>query len=95
MSENREHLLYKKQTVLEKAGAEIVAKAYQYAEGYVKYLDAAKTEREAVAEGIKLAEAAGYRPYQFGDALKSASVRRISITVSVSPPLTSILPDLI
>ena len=71
MSENREHLLYKKQTVLEKAGAEIVAKAYQYAEGYVKYLDAAKTEREAVAEGIKLAEAAGYRPYQFGDALKS------------------------
>lgn len=71
MSENREHLLYKKQTVFEKAGEEIIKQAYDYAEGYVRYLDAAKTEREAVTEGIKIAEAAGYRPYELGDALKA------------------------
>ena len=60
------NLTYEKKTVYEKAGAEIVEKAYDYARGYVKFLDAAKTEREAVAESIKLAEAAGYRPYSFG-----------------------------
>ena len=33
----------------------------------MKFLDSAKTEREAVVLGIKMAEAAGYRPYRFGD----------------------------
>lgn len=70
MSETREHLLYKKQTVFEKAGKEVVTAAYEYAKGYVRFLDAAKTEREAVTEGIRMAEEAGYRPYTFGDALK-------------------------
>ena len=60
------NLTYEKKTVYEKAGAEIVEKAYEYAKGYVKFLDASKTEREAVAEGVKMAEAAGYRPYSFG-----------------------------
>ncbi len=64
-------LIYEKKTVYEKAGKEVVEAAYEYAKGYVKFLDAAKTEREAVTEGVKLAEAAGYRPYQFGDALRA------------------------
>ncbi|MBQ9784016.1 MAG: aminopeptidase [Clostridia bacterium] len=63
--------VYEKKTVYEKAGAEVVAAAYEYAKDYVKYLDAAKTEREAVAESIKIAEAAGYRPYNFGDPMKA------------------------
>ena len=58
---------YEKKTVFEAAGEEIVRKAYDYATGYVKFLDSAKTEREAVVLGIKMAEAAGYRPYRFGD----------------------------
>ncbi len=65
------HLTYEKKTVYEKAGKEVVEAAYEYAKGYVKFLDAAKTEREAVAEGVKLAEAAGYRPYQFGAPMKA------------------------
>ena len=40
--------------------------AYAYAAEYVKYLDASKTEREAVNETIKMAEANGYKPYTFG-----------------------------
>lgn len=69
MSKNTANLAYEKKTVYEKAGKEIVKKAYDYAKGYVRFLDAAKTEREAVTEGKKMAEAAGYRPYEFGDAL--------------------------
>ena len=59
--------VYEKKTVFEAAGEEIVRKAYDYATGYMKFLDGAKTEREAVVLGIKMAEAAGYRPYRFGD----------------------------
>ncbi|MBQ8416425.1 MAG: aminopeptidase [Clostridia bacterium] len=70
MSENKQ-LKYEKKTVYEKAGAKIVASAYEYAKDYVKFLDAAKTEREAVTECVRMAEAAGYRPYQFGDPLKA------------------------
>ena len=68
---NRKHLVYEKKTVYEKAGDKVVAEAYEYAKGYVKFLDAAKTEREAVKEGVKMAEAAGYRPYTFGDPMKA------------------------
>ena len=64
-------LTYEKKTVYEKAGAEIVAAAYEYAKGYVAFLDASKTERETVDEGVKLAEAAGYRPYTFGMQMKA------------------------
>ncbi len=63
--------VYEKQTVYEKAGEKIVAQAYEYAKSYVKFLDAAKTEREAVTECVKMAEAAGFLPYTFGMALKA------------------------
>ncbi len=71
MSEVKNNLTYEKKTVYEKAGAEVVAQAYEYAKGYMAFLDAAKTEREAVAESVRMAEAAGYRPYRFGDAMKA------------------------
>ena len=64
-------LTYEKKSVYEKAGAEVTASAYEYAKGYVQFLDASKTEREAVNEGVKLAEAAGYRPYTFGMPMKA------------------------
>ncbi|MBO5294038.1 MAG: aminopeptidase [Clostridia bacterium] len=67
----KKQLTYEKKTVYEKAGEEIVAKAYEYAKDYVKFLDAAKTEREAVNESVKMAEAAGYRPYSFGMPMKA------------------------
>ena len=71
MSETNNNLVYEKKTVYEKAGAEVVAQAYDYAKGYMVFLDAAKTEREAVTESIRMAEAAGYRPYHFGDTMKA------------------------
>ena len=68
MSENK-NLRYEKKTVYELAGAKVVEEAYEYAKNYVKFLDASKTEREAVTEGVRLAEAAGYRAWNFGDAI--------------------------
>ena len=68
MSENQ-NLRYEKKTVYELAGATVVDEAYEYAKNYVKFLDAAKTEREAVVESVRIAEAAGYRAWNFGDAI--------------------------
>ena len=72
MSEKKQdQLVYEKKTVYEKAGAEVVAKAQEYAKGYVQFLDGAKTEREAVALGVEMAEKAGYRAYSFGMPMKA------------------------
>ena len=68
MSESK-NLRYEKKTVYELAGAKIVEEAYEYAKNYVKFLDASKTEREAVVESVRIAEAAGYRAWNFGDAI--------------------------
>ncbi|MBO5269702.1 MAG: aminopeptidase, partial [Clostridia bacterium] len=62
-------LTYKNKTVYEAAPADEVAKAFAFAEPYKKYLDDAKTEREAVTAAIKIAEAEGFVPYALGDAL--------------------------
>ncbi len=61
----------KHESAYSKLGTEGTEKAYEYAKGYVKFIDAAKTEREAVAEAVRLAEANGYKSYEFGDAVKA------------------------
>lgn len=60
---------YTKETVYARRSADQINAAYDYCEGYMKYLDAAKTEREAVCAAIALAEAQGFVPYEFGDAI--------------------------
>ena len=67
--EQIKNLTYEKKTVYEKAGAEVVARAFEYAESYKKYLDLGKTERECVTESIKMAEKCGFTEYKFGDKL--------------------------
>jgi len=66
-----ENLTYKKETVYKRCDKSITDAAYAYAEGYKAFLDAAKTERESVTEGIRMAEAQGFRPYTFGDPIKA------------------------
>ncbi len=66
-----EQLLYRKKSVYEKADEKTVTAAYDYAKGYAAYLDAAKTEREAVATSIKMAEEKGFKPYVMGTPLKA------------------------
>jgi len=64
------NLAYEKKTVYAKAGDKIVKEAFEYSEDYKKYLDAAKTEREAVKASIALAEAKGFSEYKLGDMVK-------------------------
>lgn len=67
----KDEMFYTRKQCFKDASEEQVKEAYAYAEGYKRYMDAAKTEREAVTEGIAMAEAKGYIPYQFGDALEA------------------------
>ena len=67
MAESKKDLLcYKKTNFYEVATPEQIDAAYEYAKDYMKYLDASKTEREAVSTSIAMAEAQGYVPYTFG-----------------------------
>lgn len=63
-------LLYKKETVYKKLGKETVDAAFAYAEGYKAFLDAAKTEREAVKVAIDMLSAKGFTEYMLGDSVK-------------------------
>lgn len=93
MSENmnkneRERLFYKQKNVSDIIGEEEFAAAIEYGERYKTYLKNAKTEREAVAECIKLAEAKGFKSLVPGMPLKSGdkvykSVRSKAIMLAV------------
>ena len=60
-------LLYTKETVYEQLGKETTEAAFAYAEGYKSFLDAAKTEREAVKVSIEMLAAKGFKEYTLGD----------------------------
>ncbi len=64
-SELRE-LLLKKNDSKAKTDAKTLAAAQELCEDYKAFLDAAKTEREAVIETIKRAEAQGFVPFERG-----------------------------
>ena len=63
----KENLFYSKKNVFSTGDVDA---AYEYAKNYMRFLDAAKTERESVAEGIKMAQAGGFREYRLGDNIK-------------------------
>lgn len=64
----KEKLFYSKKNVFEHSAADADA-AYEYAKNYMRFLDAAKTERESVVESIKIAEAAGFKAYELGNSI--------------------------
>ena len=59
-------LTYERKNVLKEIGIKEKEAVFAYAEGYKKFLDNGKTEREAVAEAIVMAEKAGYKEYVLG-----------------------------
>lgn len=65
-----EMLSYKKKNVFEEASAEKIKAIYDYCDGYMTFLDKAKTEREAVEYSIALAKKCGYTEYRLGDKVK-------------------------
>ena len=63
-------LKYEKKTVYEKTDKKNIKAAFDYAEGYKAFLNAAKTEREAVKVAIDMLTPYGFREYSFGDEIK-------------------------
>ena len=62
----KEKLFYRPKNGYDQIDAEQTGEIFAYAEGYKRFLDAARTEREAVKEAIRMAEDAGFVPYTFG-----------------------------
>ncbi len=63
--EIKDKLLAKPQNAWEIMNTAETEKARRYGDAYAAFLNAAKTEREAVKIGAAMAEAAGYRPFTF------------------------------
>ena len=57
----RESLFYEQKNGYDLIDAEETKLVYAYCEGYKRFMDAARTEREAVKVGIALAEEQGFR----------------------------------
>ena len=66
VKELREKLFYERKNGLLKVDDDTLSKMQEYCEGYKTYLDNAKTEREAVAAAIRLAEEKGFVPFVIG-----------------------------
>ncbi len=64
-------LAYKRTNVYEKADEKLMKAIFDYAEGYRKFIDEGKTEREACAYVLSAAKEKGYKPFKFGDKLKA------------------------
>lgn len=62
-----EKLSYSKKNIYECASSDKVKEIFNYAKGYMNYLDNSKTEREATVASIKILEDAGFSEYKFGD----------------------------
>ncbi len=66
----KNELSYKRKNVYSSVSEDEIAKINEYAKGYCEFLDAAKTEREAVKKAIEMVSAYGFEPYNFGDKLE-------------------------
>ncbi len=67
----KEQLFYKPAVASETLEKTVIEQADAYCAGYAAYLDASKTEREAVTEGVRLAEEKGFVPFDPDKPLKS------------------------
>ena len=62
----REQLAYNPKHGGLKLTEDQLRRAYEFCDDYKEFLDNAKTEREAVAESVRLAEIAGFVPFEKG-----------------------------
>ena len=70
-----EELSYTRKSSYETMSEEEKAEVFAYAKEYMAFLNAAKTEREAVNEGIQLAKENGFTPFRFGEKLEAGDRR--------------------
>lgn len=70
-SELMEKLCYKPKNATKEFSVEKKEKAFLFAEGYKAYLNAAKTEREAVRVGLEFAKERGFEAFEYGKKYKT------------------------
>ncbi len=68
-------LKYTRKNVYKEADGKELEKIYSFAEGYKKFLDSSKTERDAAVTAKKLAEEQGFKPFSFSEKLKAGDKR--------------------
>ncbi len=92
----KDELFYKQKNIYETAGEDVARAINSFAEGYKRYITASKTERLAVTEAVRLAEARGFKPYTYGSTPKAGDriyyVNRgkaLTLAVIGSEPLSS------
>ena len=71
IKELKEKLFLNRKNGLSVASEETVNSAYAYADGYKKFLDNAKTEREAAKIAVLMAEKKGFVPFEIGKEYKA------------------------
>lgn len=71
IKELKEKLLYTRKNGRLKSDAKTLELADDYSKGYKKFLDNAKTEREAVKTAIEMAEKKGFKPFEIGKQYKA------------------------
>ena len=68
--ELKQQLFYTKKNGILKSDEKTINEAIEYVEGYKKYLNSSKTEREAVENSVLLAEENGFVPFEIGKKYK-------------------------
>ena len=62
----KDKLFYTKDNATKRMSDEELDKAYDFCEGYKRFLDSSKTEREAVRSAVSILEANGFKPLEYG-----------------------------
>ena len=71
-------LSYVKKPLFESLDEDGVKKVFDYSEGYKQFLDASKTERDAVKTTIAIAQKHGFTEYKLGDKLSVGDKRYLN-----------------
>ena len=72
-SERKKKLFYQQKNGYDLIDEKEIGLSEAYCRDYMSFLNSARTEREAVALGIELAEAKGFVPYKTGMTRRSIS----------------------
>ena len=83
-----EKLLYTPAYAADKS-ADVKKAAADFAEGYRKFLDNGKTEREVAAESEQMLKDAGYQLFAFARAIASCSPMPPVKTMASTPPIAA------
>ena len=66
---------YERKNIYKSADEKTLKAIFDYSEGYKRFLDNGKTERETVEYTVEMLEKAGYKEYKLGDKMRCNAVK--------------------